>query len=42
MSSKVIRDYIYLDVDRARSLYSQIKGSLLESFIKGTGSNEDT
>ncbi|MCY4538754.1 MAG: hypothetical protein OXE52_11050 [Chloroflexi bacterium] len=42
MSSNVIRDYIYLDVDRARSLYSQLKGGLLESYIKGEETNESS
>ena len=30
-----IRDYIYLDTDRARSIYSQLKGGLMESFMQG-------
>lgn len=35
-----IRDYIYLDTDRARSIYSQLKGGLLESFMKGNATSE--
>ena len=42
MSSEAIRDYIYLDIERARSFYSQLKGGLLESFIKGTETNEES
>lgn len=40
MSQKTIRDYIYLDTNRARSIYSQLKGGLLESFIKGNETKE--
>ena len=42
MSQKTIRDYIYLDTNRARSIYSQLKGGLLESFIKGNEANEES
>lgn len=29
-----IRDYIYLDTGRARSIYSQLKGGVMESYMK--------
>lgn len=35
-----IRDYIYLDTERARSIYSQLKGGLMESFLKGNATSE--
>lgn len=37
-----IRDYIYLDTDRARSIYSQLKGGLMESFMKGNATSESS
>ena len=42
MTQRNIRDYIYLDTDRARSLYSQLKGGAMESFIRGSRTNEQS
>lgn len=39
-NTESIRDYIYLDTDRARSIYSQLKGGLMESFLKGNETAE--
>ena len=34
MSSKNVRDYIYMDVERLRSFYAQVSGGMVEQFIR--------
>ncbi len=35
-----VRDYIYLDTDRAKSIYSQLRRGLMQSYMKGNASSE--
>lgn len=35
-----VRDYIYLDTDRAKSIYSQLRRGLMQSYMKGNATAE--
>ncbi len=40
MSRNSIRDYVYMDVERLRSIYAQVSGGLIEQFIRSEVTNE--
>jgi len=40
--SDSVRDYIYLDTNRAKSIYSQLRRGLVQSYIKGTATAESS
>ena len=41
-SSQQVRDYIYLDTNRAKSIYSQLRRGLLQSYICGNETSESS